>query len=101
MEKMELFTRAACALISHAQHALFYICSVIFLPLALVFAVRCTDPNESDEECGLLVNEVIEALDRLMDFFYNNLNLLIADGFVGIAIAQGTIFFCAARDALL
>jgi hypothetical protein len=59
----------------------------------LIFSVRCTDPGESDEECGLLVNEVIEALDRLMDFFYNNLNLLIADGFVGIAIAQGKMFF--------
>lgn len=60
--------------------------------------MRCTDPSlENEDECGLLVNEVIEALDRLMDFFYNNLNLLIADGFVGIAIAQGKIiaFFCA------
>lgn len=62
--------------------------------------MRCTDPSlENEDECGLLVNEVIEALDRLMDFFYNNLNLLIADGFVGIAIAQGKIiaFFSVPR----
>ncbi|XP_065341280.1 UPF0764 protein C16orf89 homolog [Cloeon dipterum] len=39
----------------------------------------------------LLIAEIIDALDRLFDFFHKNLQHLIADGFVGIAIAQGQL----------
>ncbi|XP_059475134.1 UPF0764 protein C16orf89 homolog [Neocloeon triangulifer] len=39
----------------------------------------------------ILVGEIIDALDRLFDFFNRNLEHLIADGFVGIAIAQGQL----------
>jgi len=60
----------------------------------VLWAARCADPTlVNDQDCGLLVSEVIEALDRLMDFFNSNLNQLIADGFVGIAIAQGNARF--------